>query len=434
MSPDIEWHIGDDADEDTIIVSSRRLSRRHSMWLAVAICLGVGLGMIYRSIPEPPPRPMPAATPTPAPMPPPQVTDTIVEEAVALASGDLRAFLNLQDSTDSTWYQSQLGFFRTWDAPVSGPLYTIVASGTLDGDRAWADIVQFRSGQYFRQTRFYQLKNDHWLRIAPAADPAFWGEGQSVATAHFNLKFRARDTEMAAAVGRQYEAIYARVCLDLNCPEPGALPATSKMDLDLEPEVSTPLIDWQNDQLIYTLPSPSLVGLTFQTQQGNQPSPDRPFNQSVIESIVYYVARMSASHLSTWPKDVTSEQFLGIIAEWERLRLMGRPKRELLVYPDRLAGGDLPDLATLWSSQPINSSQLAELRWIESTALIAFLDEQYGADKVVTLLHNLSEAGSLPDVVKIMGLSYPDFQQQWRTWLTQVIAVDAQEESIQRVQ
>ena len=46
MSPDIEWHIGDDADQETVVVSSRQPSRRRILWLAVAVCLGISLGVI----------------------------------------------------------------------------------------------------------------------------------------------------------------------------------------------------------------------------------------------------------------------------------------------------------------------------------------------------------------------------------------------------
>ncbi len=38
-------------------------------------------------------------------------------------------------------------------------LYTIVDNGTLPTNRLWANVIQFRAGQYFRQTRFYQLKD-----------------------------------------------------------------------------------------------------------------------------------------------------------------------------------------------------------------------------------------------------------------------------------
>jgi len=433
MSPDIEWRINDEAEPETVVTSSRRPSRWRTLGVAVAICLGIGLGVLYRSIPEPPPRPVPAAVPTQAPAPPPQVTDTIDQEAVALASGDLQTFLNLQDAADPAWYPAQLGFFRTWGMPATGPLYTTVASGTLTGDRLWADIVQFRSGQYFRQTRFYQLKGERWLRVAPAADASFWGEEQAAFTAHFNLKFRARDAGLAAAVGEQYEALYARACRDLKCPDRGTLPAEDKLQIILGPEVTTPLVDWHNNQLSYTLPSPSLAGLYFQTQHGHQPSPDRPFNQSVVESMVYYIARLSAN-LSTWPQDVSSVQFQGIIADWENLRLMGQPTRKLLAYPDQLVSRDLPDLATLWGLPPINSSQLAELRWIESIALIVFRDEHYGAAKVVTFLHALGQAASLSEVIQSLGVSYPDFQQQWRTWLKQIVAANDRAESLPRVQ
>jgi hypothetical protein len=433
MSPDIEWRIGDDAEPETIVTAPRSPSRWRKVGVTIAICLGIGLGLLYRSIPEPPPRPTPATVPNSTPASPPQVTDTIQQEAVALASGDLRTFLNLQDAADSAWYQAQWGAFRTWGMPATGPLYMTVASGTLVDDRFWADIVQFRNGQYFRQTRFYQLRDERWRRIAPVGDALFWGEEQSAATPHFNLKYRARDAGLATAIGEQYEAIYARACRDLNCPGQSTLPAEGKLQIIMEPEVTTPLVDWHNQQLIYTLPSPSLAGLYFRARHGRQPSPDRPFNQSVVESIVYYISRLSAN-LSTSSPDVRSVQFQGIIADWESLRLMGQPSRKLLAFSDQLASRDLPDPAALWGQLAMDSSPPAELRSIESTALIVFLDERYGAAKVVTFLHTLGQIASLSEVIQSIGVSYPDFQQQWRIWLKQIVAANNRADSFPQVQ
>ncbi len=65
MSPDIEWHVGEDAEQETIAHTSTRLAHGAGRWVVIiAIGLGVGLGLLYRSIPEPPPKPI---DPAPAP-------------------------------------------------------------------------------------------------------------------------------------------------------------------------------------------------------------------------------------------------------------------------------------------------------------------------------------------------------------------------------
>ena len=253
------------------------------------------------------------------------------------------------------------------------------------------------------------------------SDPAFWGEEQTAETPHFVLKFRAQDAHLAAALAQRYELVYARACRDLNCAGPKQLPDDRRPQITLQAANVVPRIDLQNDQLRYTLPSPRLSGLYFPTRQGEQPGQDRSLNQSVVESIVYYVARDSVSSFSTWPIDPTSQQFLGIIAEWESLRLTGRPNRQLIVRPEQLTSPDLPDLASLWTSPPQFTSQLAELRWIESTALVTFLDEQYGADKVVAFLHTLGKTSSLSDALKHLDLSNHAFEQQWQAWRKQEV-------------
>ena len=65
MSPDIEWHVGEDAEQETIARTSDPHPSRRGRWaVLIAIGLGVGLGLLYRSIPEPPAKPI---APTPAP-------------------------------------------------------------------------------------------------------------------------------------------------------------------------------------------------------------------------------------------------------------------------------------------------------------------------------------------------------------------------------
>jgi hypothetical protein len=429
MSPDIEWHVGEDAEQETIVKTPQRKPPRwHAVAIMIAVGLGVALGVVYRSIPEPAPRPTPTSAPdptlTPLPSSEPQVLDTIERESLALANGDLSTFMAIQDAADSAWRQTQLGLFRQWGTPTNGPLYTIVESGTLSADRLWVDMFQFRTGQYFRQTRFYQFKDQRWQRIAPASDPLFWGDEQSAETAHFYLKFHAQDALLAAILAQRYEAVYARACSDLRCRERNAFPANRKLQMVLQPYLVTPRLDLQNDRMLYTLSSPRLSGLYYPTRLGEPPGQDRSLNQAIVENIVYYVARTDASQLSTWPIDTTGQQFLGIISEWESLRLLGQPNRQLITRPEQLASPNLPDLASLWIMPPQFTSQLAELRWIESSALITFLDEQYGADKVVSFLHTLGQTSSLADTLKQLDLPDRGFEEQWQAWLKQAAMPD----------
>ena len=195
MRPDIEWQVDQpDGDQHTIVHSRPAdTSRRHRVIMAVMIILGIALGVAYHAIPEPTPRVAALPQVTPTPVPPPPIDDIIGRESYALAVGNLNAFLALQDPADPNWQRTQLGAFRTWGKPAGGPLYTIVESGTLPANRAWADVLQFRDGEYFRETRFYQLDGGQWRRIAPVTDVDFWGMPQSFQTDHFELRFRTRD-------------------------------------------------------------------------------------------------------------------------------------------------------------------------------------------------------------------------------------------------
>ena len=76
MSPDLDWRIGEDAEEETIAKTPRRArSRWHSFAVMLVTCAGVGLGIVYSSIPEPPPRPVPTPAMTPRPLSTPSSTD-----------------------------------------------------------------------------------------------------------------------------------------------------------------------------------------------------------------------------------------------------------------------------------------------------------------------------------------------------------------------
>jgi hypothetical protein len=383
----------------------------------VMIILGIALGVAYHAIPEPAPRVAALPQVTPTPVPPPPIDDIIGRESYALATGNLNAFLALQDPADPDWQRTQLGAFRTWGKPADGPLYTIVESGTLPTNRAWADVLQFRGGEYFRETRFYQLSDGQWRRIAPVTDVAFWGIPQSFQTDHFEVRFRTRDLPLARDIGRQFESAYARACRDLHCPD-RSLPPDQKLQVRLWPDTITPNILLEHDQIVYDLFSPRLAGLYYQGPTLDQPSLDRPVNQSAVDNIIYYVAR-SSIQLASWPPDVASQQLLLIIADWERLRFTSQPRQRLIHQPHLLASKDLLSLADLWTWPSLTAAHNFDLIYAESTALINFVDYRYGPSFVVGLLHQLGQTGTFSETLTQLGLAYPDFDRDWQTWLKQ---------------
>jgi hypothetical protein len=420
MSPDIEWQVDEAAGQETIAKTPppTPLPPSQKVVLALTILLGIGLGVAYHSIPEPPLQLAPTPLATTLPLPLPRVENTIATEAASLATGQLSDFMALQAADDPPWRQTQMGLFRTWGQPANGPLYTIIETGTLPADRVWADIAQFRANQYFRETRFYQLIDRQWRRIAPVSDVAFWGTTQAFQTPHYRVQSLARDSALAHIVVNRFEGLYTRLCGDLQCADP-ELPTNRKLQVRFQPETVTPTIDMQNDQLIYTLPSPRIGGLYFDTSSGRSTHSDRPGNPSIVASITYYVARASTSGLAGWPPDLPSEQFLQIIAEWERLRYMGRPAEDLLYRPDLLAQASRLDLETLWVWPPTYNAQTIDLIYAESAALIRFIDDQYGPAKVVQFLHTLGQVSTMSAAIDRLGLSYPRFKLAWQAWLKQ---------------
>ena len=93
MSPDIEWQVGDEAGQRTIV----------------------------KTPPKPPAPPTSIPTPTPPPL-----EAAIDQESQALAGGDLSAFMAMQDTVDDEWVLSQRESFQAWgSAPTGNQLYTV---------------------------------------------------------------------------------------------------------------------------------------------------------------------------------------------------------------------------------------------------------------------------------------------------------------------
>ena len=166
MSPDIEWHVGEDAERETIARTTEPRQSRRGRWaVLIAIGLGVGLGVLYRSIPEPPAKPI-APTPAPAifqspvaqprsPLPTPEALDAAIErDAEYLASMKtnngvtFNPALAQMPQAYADWYAALQNAYGGWGPPSYLTLYTVFETGTLPGGDVWVKLGQFRHGDF----------------------------------------------------------------------------------------------------------------------------------------------------------------------------------------------------------------------------------------------------------------------------------------------
>jgi hypothetical protein len=416
MSPQFEWQVSvESARQDALIKTSEpRPPRRRKVIVGLMILLGISLGVVYSSIPEP-------STPIPTVMPVPPIADTIDREARALAQGRLQAFMSIQDPNDFQWRNSQLTNFKAWGSPPDySDLYTVVESGTLPNGHKWADINQARDDQFFRETRFYRLQNNQWMRIAP--DLSLWGEEQTTQTAHFDLVYREGDAYFAGIVAQHYEEAYRKLCIDLGCDTnfDGSFPRVLTMTLIFRPDESRAGAQ-ANQQYTFTLTSPRLTGLYFQTLYYSAPGRDEPIEREAYQDLLFLTAWIASGDVGHWSQ-TSSDGFIFVLsaAQWEAARLPLTRDLVQAVDPALLVGDNYIPLDELWVWPAEPSTRTGQLISNEALAMIHFIDETYGPETVVEFLHALGYAQSLPHAIEITGLPYGDFEAKWLKWIKQL--------------
>ncbi len=424
--PDIEWYIVDETRPETVIrTPQRKPPRWRRLAILFVVAIGIGLGLAYRSIPEPPalkPQPTripPATVPpfsNPTPTPLPSVTDTIEREAQALARGDLPQFMRLQDPSDHAWLERQASpeVFNTWGMPQTGALYTIVESGTLPNNRVWADIIQFRNGPLFRETRFYREQNNQWVRIRPVTDGAFWGGWQTVKVGSFSVTFSARDTLFTPLIALRLEQAYQHICRDLRCAENPDPAVASQINYRVILSGDMWTVDRKVD---LALPSPHNAGLYMPASDRDLSDQTNPFEQLIYRFLVNdLVSRIVYHHFTSSSSATAASMWAHVITNWEltRLRIMSEIPMDW-VY---LRNPDIPTLESLWNPSSVEDARLSTL---ELAAFVKFIDERYGSDKVARLLNEVNVAPTLPDAIKKLGLSYDDLKHQWNSWIKQLV-------------
>jgi hypothetical protein len=421
MAPEIEWQVKDEAGQQTVMKTQRRPPSRWKRFaLLLVILIGAGLGIAYSNTPA---STLPAPDPTPLPTskpPAPPLAETIDEEALALAQGDRSAFEALLDPIDTRWVQAQLSTFKAWGQPAStGQLYEVIASGTLSFDRAWADVIQFRAGQYFRETRFYRLQNARWYRTAP--DLSLWGEAQQLQTAHFEVNFRSGDEPVVPIVADYFERTYTLLCVNLGCPRTtdGLVPRAISITLDFQPETSQVIIA-NNGALFFRMPSPRLMGLYYQSLNADEAilGNNVQLERLVTNGLIGSAARVAAGMAQTDRAVAGGNVFINAIVGWEYTRLQGGDTQtDTLANLEAINAQPLLPLPSLWA---FGSGDTSERVQIESSSVVVYIEQTFGPQAVLNFLHAIGPSASLAEAIESsLHLNYADFEQNWQGWLKQ---------------
>ena len=327
MSPDIEWHVGEDAEQETIARTSSPPPSRRGRWaVLIAIGLGVGLALAYRSIPEPPAKPIiPTPAPTLAqspppsrplsPLPTPEALDAAIErDAKYLASMKtingvtFNPALARMPQAYADWYAALQNAYGRWGPPSYQTLHTVFESGTLPSGIAWAKLGQFRRGDFYRQTRFYRLEDDRWIWTLP--DASFWsGATAEVSTGvtdpigPVSILHPIEDAPVVGAVLDRFTRAYQNLCESLKCPPP-LDPARSwtpglTLSLTIQPLSMQPLVQERGSTLLIDLPSPRVVGYYEDANARGDPYVAMAY-ATLIDPVVPRIEVVTVSHALTF--------------------------------------------------------------------------------------------------------------------------------------
>ena len=410
MSPDIEWHIRDSAEQKTIIKATLpRRSRRSWIAIMIVILIGIGLGVVYRSIPEPAPRPtpLPSATPRPTltyPVIPAKLYTTIDREAQALADGDVQAYLALHVYEDPVWTQQFTSTFQAWERPTDGqPLYSVIDFNQSIATTAWVDIRQFRNGRSFRETRFYVWQKDRWLRNE--LDPFFWSSRtETRGTPHFHVIYFVEDRDFIQPVMNQLEQAQDQLCIDLGCDTTVltyTLRFTSYSIRSFPGSV--------HGHEIY-FASPRVMGV----YEDNSPLGDQGVN--MISPLAWTTALQRAYGQPAATDDRPSDLLLYAISQWATMRTANWPDTENLSAAKAALQKQPMSWDDLWNVTENNYEAVHPMVY----AVVRFIDQEYGAPAIARILKDIRIAKSFKDLIE-NGLSVPfeEFDQKWQAWLKQ---------------
>jgi hypothetical protein len=461
MGPDIEWHVGEEAEQETIArTSSIRRSRRGWWAVLIAIGLGVGLGLLYRSIPEPSAKPI-GATPTSAvfqsplsPLPTPQTLEAAIQrDALHLASmtsTDGMTFdptLSQMLQAYANWYAALQNAYGGWGPITPLTPYTIFETGTLPSGVTWVKLGQFRNGDFFRHMRFYRRHDDHWVWDLPALE--FWDGAQAeISTSDaspigpVSILHPIVDAPVVGSVFDRFTRAYLYLCESLKCPRsPSSSLWTPGLTLTLTilPQQTEATVQKRGNNTLYIeLPSPRVVGY-YEDSNGL----GDPFTAMAYDTLIDPVVRLASGDYARWGTDHGGELLLQAIITWKRARVQEVLHPLELFYqptflpPASTRGSDgtpislrqnyvsllqneqqLPlDAVWNWNRNGQAFGLLQHMAVNEARTVIIFIEDRFGEDGVVRFLNALGRAQSLEEAIESgLSIEYAEFLRQWRQW------------------
>jgi hypothetical protein len=338
-----------------------------------------------------------------------------LREARALADGDASGYMATQDANLYQRRQDALGLYSVWGRPaIDQPYYTIRQTGTVSADTAWAEVIQYRDGQFFRDVRFFRLINERWVRTRAVSDSSFWGALQTTSADHFNVTYRARDAEAVRDATAYLQQRYAQICRKFGCADQAGLHALSLVFQPgvLEPSVSS---DQASRYLTVTLPTPSDMGLYYTTLEATTLGRNNRLDEFFDRHFILPALFEAAGGADRWLTNNDGMMYVYAISLWELERQGRLPADEFPYHPELLADNNqLLPLDETWTMV-----QADDLTRAQSSALIQFIDETYGPDTVIEFFRSLRTARSLSQAIESIGLPYGNFEAKWAAWLEQ---------------
>jgi hypothetical protein len=465
MSPDIEWRVGEDGEQETIakVASNVRRSRR-SLWVVIGVIgLGAALGLLYRSIPDPPAKsidPAPVTVVTQSTQPPRPTTESLASAIerdafrLAMSAGEANHMVTFDPALGrmpqayADWYAALQNAHGRWGPEAPQPLITVHETGTLSSGMVWAKVGQFRRNDFFRHTRFYLLQSNRWEWTLP--DFSFWsgavaevstGDAGTIGPA--TIVHPIEDAPVVGAVFDRFTRAYQNLCESLKCPAPndgaGLWTPGLTLFITIQPLLTMPDVQVTGSRLNIALPSPRVVGYY---EDAN--TPGDPFVAMAYATLIDPIVQLASGNYARWENKHGGELFLPAIAIWKRAQVRSILQPSDLFFPPtfpppplaRLGRGQASSLreeyaAVLrseallpldslwdWPTEGRGFGLLQHIAVNEAEAVVAFIIEQYGEDGLVDFLNALGPAQSLEEAIEAaLPVSFEEFNRQWKRWI-----------------
>ena len=243
---------------------------------------------------------------------------TVEAEVTALRLGDEQAYLDLQDSSDSTWQLAQQENFIAWQRrKLEGgnlPGGDIMTLG-LEGEKAWVQVQEFIAGEPWLHTWHYQLTPQGWRHMS--AREGWRGPARTLHAENLRVEYNSLDEPLAQALAPQLAAWLARSCALLDCP------STPQLTARILAQPGAPA--W-SPNAIWTLQVPSPWAQLARA--------DGPLNAALHESLAQLLAGRLLNERAGQPgPDWTQEAswLHGSARAWLVNRMQGQESRQLLL-------------------------------------------------------------------------------------------------------